>query len=77
MPMSLIVEIIVAIISGGLVGTIVNVVTSRRARKVEGIKSYQETINMLMRTNSELIDERTKLMQEISDLNSKVDTDDV
>lgn len=73
--MSLIVDIIIALVGGGLVGTIVNVVTSRRSRKAEGIKSYQDTINMLMETNSELIKERTQLMQELSDLRSKFDDD--
>ena len=73
--MSLIVDIIIALVGGGLVGTIVNVVTSRRSRKAEGIKSYQDTINMLMGTNSELIKERTQLMQELSDLRSKLDDD--
>lgn len=73
--MSLIVDIIIALVGGGLVGTIVNVVTSRRSRKAEGIKSYQDTINMLMGTNSELIKERTRLMQELSELRSKFDDD--
>lgn len=73
--MSLIVDIIIALVGGGLVGTIVNVVTSRRSRKAEGIKSYQDTINMLMEANSELIKERTQLMQELSELRSKFDDD--
>ncbi|WP_315333607.1 hypothetical protein [Porphyromonas endodontalis] len=73
--MSLVVDIIIALIGGGIVGTIVNVVTSRRNRRAEGIKSYQDTINMLMETNSELIKERTQLMQELSDLRSKFDDD--
>ena len=73
--MSLVVDIIIALVGGGLVGTIVNVVTSRQSRKAEGIKSYQDTINMLMGTNSELIKERTQLMQELSDLRSKLDDD--
>lgn len=73
--MSLAVDIIIALIGGGLVGTIVNVVTSRRSRKAEGIKSYQDTINMLMEANSELIKERTQLMQELSELRSKFDDD--
>lgn len=73
--MSLVVDIIIALVGGGLVGTIVNVVTSRRSRKAEGIKSYQDTINMLMAANSELIKERTQLMQELSELRSKFDDD--
>lgn len=73
--MSLVVDIIIALIGGGVVGTIVNVVTSRRNRRAEGIKSYQDTINMLMGTNSELIKERTQLMQELSDLRSRLDDD--
>ena len=73
--MSLVVDIIIALVGGGLVGTIVNVVTSRRSRKAEGIKSYQDTINMLMGANSELIKERTQLMQELSELRSKFDDD--
>lgn len=73
--MSLIVDIIIALVGGGLVGTIVNVVTSRRSRKAEGIKSYQDTINMLMETNSELIKERTELMQKISYFRSRLDDD--
>lgn len=73
--MSLVVDIIIALIGGGIVGTIVNVVTSRRNRRAEGIKSYQDTINMLMGTNSELIKERTQLMQELSDLRSRLDDD--
>ena len=73
--MSLVVDIIIALVGGGLVGTIVNVVTSRRSRKAEGIKSYQDTINMLMETNSELIKERTELMQKISYFRSRLDDD--
>ena len=73
--MSLVVDIIIALVGGGIIGTIVNVVTSRRNRRAEGIKSYQDTINMLMETNSELIKERTKLMQELSDLRSRLDDD--
>ena len=73
--MSLVVDIIIALIGGGIVGTILNVVTSRRNLRAEGIKSYQDTINMLMGTNSELIKERTRLMQELSELRSKFDDD--
>ena len=73
--MSLVVDIIIALVGGGVIGTIVNVVTSRRNRRAEGIKSYQDTINMLMETNSELIKERTQLMQELSELRSKFDDD--
>lgn len=73
--MSFVVDIIIALIGGGIVGTIVNVVTSRRNRRAEGIKSYQDTINMLMEANSELIKERTQLMQELSELRSKFDDD--
>lgn len=73
--MSLVVDIIIALVGGGIIGTIVNVVTSRRNRRAEGIKSYQDTINMLMETNSELIKERTQLMQELSELRSKFDDD--
>lgn len=73
--MSLVVDIIIALVGGGIIGTIVNVVTSRRNRRAEGIKSYQDTINMLMEANSELIKERTQLMQELSELRSKFDDD--
>lgn len=73
--MSLVVDVIIALIGGGIVGTIFNVVTSRRNRRAEGIKSYQDTINMLMEANSDLIKERTQLMQELSELRSKFDDD--
>ncbi len=73
--MSLVVDIIIALVGGGVIGTIVNVVTSRRNRRAEGIKSYQDTINMLMETNSELIKERTELMQKISYFRSRLDDD--
>ena len=73
--MSLVVDIIIALVGGGIIGTIVNVVTSRRNRRAEGIKSYQNTINMLMDANSALIKERTQLMQELSELRSKFDDD--
>lgn len=73
--MSLVVDVIIALVGGGLVGTIVNVVTSRRSRKAEGIKSYQDTINMLMENNSKLIKERTRLMQALSDLRAQIDND--
>ncbi|WP_315334174.1 hypothetical protein [Porphyromonas endodontalis] len=74
--MSTIIDLVIAIVSGGLIGTIINVTTSRRHRKAEGIKSYQDTIDMLMETNSELIKERTRLMQELSDLQAQIDNDD-
>ncbi|SUB76793.1 Uncharacterised protein [Porphyromonas endodontalis] len=73
--MSLIVDVIIALVGGGLVGTIVNVVTSRRGRKAEGIKSYQDTINMLMGANSELVKERTRLNKALSDLQARIDND--
>lgn len=73
--MSLIVDVIIALVGGGLVGTIVNVVTSRRSRKAEGIKSYQETINMLMDSNSVLVEERTRLIKALSDLKAQIDND--
>nr|DAW15922.1 MAG TPA: Peripherial benzodiazepine receptor associated protein [Caudoviricetes sp.] len=73
--MSLIVDVIIALVGGGLVGTIVNVVTSRRSRKAEGIKSYQDTINMLMESNSVLVEERTRLMRALSDIQAQIDND--
>lgn len=73
--MSLIVDVIIALVGGGLVGTIVNVVTSRRSRKAEGIKSYQDTINMLMDSNSMLVEERTRLIKALSDLKAQIDND--
>lgn len=73
--MSLIVDVIIALLGGGLVGTIVNVVTSRRSRKAEGIKSYQDTINMLMDSNSVLVEERTRLIKALSDLKAQIDND--
>ncbi|WP_297948438.1 hypothetical protein [uncultured Porphyromonas sp.] len=73
--MSLIVDVIIALVGGGLVGTIVNVVTSRRSRKAEGIKSYQDTINMLMDSNSVLVEERTRLIKALSDLKAQIDND--
>lgn len=73
--MSLIVDVIIALLGGGLVGTIVNVVTSRRSRKAEGIKSYQDTINMLMDSNSVLVEERTRLIKALSDLQAQIDND--
>ena len=72
--MSLIVDVIIALVGGGLVGTIVNVVTSR-SRKAEGIKSYQDTINMLMDSNSVLVEERTRLIKALSDLKAQIDND--
>ena len=73
--MSLIVDVIIALVGGGLVGTIVNVVTSRRSRKADGIKSYQDTIDMLMDSNSVLVEERTRLMKALSDLQAQIDND--
>lgn len=73
--MSLIVDVIIALVGGGLVGTIVNVVTSRRSRKAEGIKSYQDTINMLMDSNSVLVEERTRLIKALSDLKTQIDNE--
>lgn len=73
--MSLIVDVIIALVGGGLVGTIVNVVTSRRSRRAEGIKSYQDTINMLMDSNSVLVEERTRLIKALSDLKAQIDND--
>lgn len=70
--MSAIVDVIIAFASGGLISTLINVFLSRRSRRAEGIKSYQDTIDMLMQSNSELIEDRTKLMQEISDLRAQL-----
>ncbi len=70
--MSAIVDVIIAFASGGLISTLINVFLSRRSRRAEGIKSYQDTIDMLMQSNSDLIEDRTKLMQEISDLRAQL-----
>lgn len=60
-------EIIIALISGGAISTIANIIFNRSQRRKNSITSHKETLEMLLTSYEELIKERTKLLRELSD----------
>ncbi|WP_025843116.1 hypothetical protein [Porphyromonas gingivicanis] len=65
------VQIIISLIGGGIVGQLINLILSRRKRKTEGIETYSETIDKLLESNSRLIQEQIKLREHIARLSVK------
>ena len=66
--MQRIIEIIGALISGGIVALILEAYLSRRLRHNRDLRAYRNTVNLLMDDYAKLIAERTKLLRELSDL---------
>lgn len=66
--MQRIIEIIGALISGGIVAIILEAYLSRRLRHNRDLRAYRNTVNLLMDDYAKLIAERTKLLRELSDL---------
>ncbi|WP_297173200.1 hypothetical protein [uncultured Porphyromonas sp.] len=66
--MQRIIEIIGALISGGMVAIILEAYLSRRLRHNRDLRAYRNTVNLLMDDYAKLIAERTKLLRELSDL---------
>lgn len=66
--MQRILEIIGALISGGIVAIILEAYLSRRLRHNRDLRAYRNTVNLLMDDYAKLIAERTKLLRELSDL---------
>ena len=60
-------EIIVALRSGGVLSTLVNLLIGRAKAKKERLTDHKETIDMLLTSYEELVKERTKLLRELSD----------
>ncbi len=60
-------EIIIALVSGGVITTIINLIISRSQRRKDNLTSHKETLEMLLSGYEELIKERTKLLRELSD----------
>lgn len=65
------IQIVISLIGGGLVGQLINLILSRRKRKTEGIETYAETIDKLLESNSRLIQEQIKLREHIARLSVK------
>lgn len=62
------IQIIISLIGGGVVGQLLNLIFSRKKRKTEGIETYSETIDRLLESNSKLIQEQIKLREQIAKL---------
>lgn len=62
------IQIVISLIGGGLVGQLINLILSRRKRKTEGIETYAETIDKLLERNSRLIQEQIRLREHIAKL---------
>lgn len=63
-------EIIIALVSGGVISTLINLLISKSQRRKDSLTSHKETIEMLLDGYEELIKERTKLLRELSDKNA-------
>lgn len=60
-------EIIAALISGGVITSLVNLILNRSQRRKDNLTSHKETLEMLLSSYEELIRERTQLLKELSD----------
>lgn len=60
-------EIIAALISGGVITSLVNLLLNRSKRRKDNLTSHKETLEMLLSSYEELIRERTQLLRELSD----------
>ena len=60
-------EIIAALISGGVITSLVNLLLNRSKRRKDNLTSHKETLEMLLSSYEELIRERTQLLKELSD----------
>lgn len=60
-------EIIAALISGGVITSLVNLLLNRSQRRKDNLTSHKETLEMLLSSYEELIRERTQLLRELSD----------
>lgn len=65
------IQIIISLIGGGIVGQLINLILNRRKRKTEGIDTYAETIDKLLESNSRLIQEQIRLREHIAKLSAK------
>ena len=59
-------EIIAALISGGVITSLVNLLLNRSQRRKDNLTSHKETLEMLLSSYEELIRERTQLLKELS-----------
>ena len=60
-------EIIAALISGGVITSLVKLLLNRSKRRKDNLTSHKETLEMLLSSYEELIRERTQLLKELSD----------
>lgn len=60
-------EIIAALISGGVITSLVNLLINRSKQRKDNLTSHKETLEMLLSSYEELIRERTQLLKELSD----------
>ena len=60
-------EIIAALISGGVITSLINLLLNRSQRRKDNLTSHKETLEMLLSSYEELIRERTQLLKELSD----------
>lgn len=60
-------EIIAALISGGVITSLVNLIINRSKQRKDNLTSHKETLEMLLSSYEELIRERTQLLKELSD----------
>lgn len=60
-------EIIAALISGGVITSLVNLLLNRSKSRKDNLTSHKETLEMLLSSYEELIRERTQLLKELSD----------
>lgn len=63
-------EIIIALVSGGVISSLINLIISKSQRRKDNLTSHKETLEMLLSGYEELIKERTKLLRELSDKNA-------
>lgn len=67
-----VIQILLSLIGGGVIGKLIDLFLSRKKRKKEGIESLMETIDMLMESNSSLIADKVDLEHQIARLKAQI-----
>lgn len=70
--MSNLLEILTYLVSGGLVGKLIDVFLNRRRRKREGVADLMQTIDLLMKSNSQLVNDKIALEHKIAQIQAQI-----
>lgn len=70
--MSNLLEIVTYLISGGIVGKLIDIFLNRRRRKREGVADLMQTIDLLMKSNSQLVNDKIALEHQIAQIQAQI-----